>query len=91
MLLGGGVASQWNDPRQDALFFVGYGRTQIDPIALSYYHYERILADLASFGAQIFGMEGGAEDREWGLRMVKGNFLPGQSVEIAHRTYGRLR
>ncbi|HEX6817540.1 MAG TPA: aminoglycoside phosphotransferase family protein [Ktedonobacterales bacterium] len=91
MLLDGGVASEWNDPRQDALFFAGYGPTQIDPIALSYYHYERILADLASFGAQIFGAQGGTEDREWGLGMVKGNFLPGQSIELANRMYEQRR
>jgi spectinomycin phosphotransferase len=90
MLLDGGVAAVWNDPRQDALFFAGYGPTQIDPVALSYYTYERILADLASFGDQIFGAQGGVEDREWGLRMVKGAFLPGQSVAIAHRAYEKL-
>jgi spectinomycin phosphotransferase len=91
MLLGGGVAANWNDPRQDALFFQGYGPVALDPVALSYYHYERIIADLASFGAQIFGgTQGSAEEREWGLRMVQGNFCPGQTVEIAHSRYQQV-
>lgn len=90
ILLGGGVSSNWNDPRQDALFFAGYGPTALDPVALSYYHYERIIADLAAFGDQIFGVEGSTEDREWGLGVVKGNFLPGQAVEIANRRYQQM-
>jgi spectinomycin phosphotransferase len=90
MLLGGGVSPTWNDPRQDAQFFEGYGRTELDPVALSYYTYERIIADLGAFGEQIFNVEGGEEDREWGLRMVKGNFLPGEMVESAHRRYAQI-
>ena len=90
MLLGGGVGSTWNDPRQDALFFEGYGATERDPVALSYYHYERVVAGLAAFGAQGFGMQGSAQDREWGLDMLRGNFLPGKTVEIAHRRYQEL-
>jgi spectinomycin phosphotransferase len=90
MLLGGGVSSAWNDPRQDALYFEGYGPTELDQVALSYDQHERIVADIAAFGAQIFSMQGGAEEREWGLRMERGNCLPGELVEIAHRRYSQL-
>jgi spectinomycin phosphotransferase len=90
MLLGGGVGPLWNDPFQDARFLEGYGPTELDPVALSYYTYERIIADLAAFGEQIFNSRGSEEDREWGLRMVKGNFLPGEVVESAHSRYTQI-
>lgn len=91
MCLGGGVSHVWSDAREEALFYQGYGPTESDPLALAYYRYERIVADLAAYGAQLFGVEGSVEDREVGLRMVMGNFLPDQVVAVAHRTYQRIR
>lgn len=90
MCLGGGVSSVWNDAREEALFYQGYGPTEIDPVALSYYRYERIVADVAAYGAQIFGIQGGEEDREEGLRQLMSQFLPGHVVAVAHSTYERL-
>jgi spectinomycin phosphotransferase len=90
MLLDGGVGPRWNDPQQDALFFAGYGATEMDPVALSYYHYERIVADLATFGRQIWCQEGSVDERTWALRMVLGNFLPGEVVEMAHRRFEHI-
>jgi spectinomycin phosphotransferase len=90
MMLDGGVSPRWNDPEQDALFFAGYGATELDLVALSYYTYERIIADLATFGMQIWDGEGSADERALALRMVQGNFLPGEVVEMAHRRFERI-
>jgi spectinomycin phosphotransferase len=90
MCLDGGVSDVWSDPHEGELFFAGYGTAELDHVALSYYRYERIIADLAAYGEQIFGVQGSAEDREVGLRRVKGNFLPGQTVAVAHRTYQQI-
>jgi spectinomycin phosphotransferase len=90
MFIGGGIGGNWNTPREESLFYEGYGATEIDSAALAYYRYERIVADLAAYGEQIFGVRGSVEDREDGVRKVIGGFAPGQVVEIAHRTYQRL-
>jgi spectinomycin phosphotransferase len=90
MFVGGGVGAVWDTAREEALFYQGYGATQIDPLALSYYRYERIVADLAAYGTQIFEVQGSAEDREVGVKNVKGQFLPNRVVAIAHRTYQQL-
>jgi spectinomycin phosphotransferase len=90
MCLGGGVSEVWSDAREEALFYAGYGPITLDPLALAYYRYERIVADLAAYGEQIFGAHGSLEDREHGLRQVMGQFLPRQVVEVAHRTFTRL-
>lgn len=90
MFVGGGIGGIWNTAREEALFYQGYGPVEIDFFALSYYRYERIVADLAAYGDQIFGAQGSEEDRAWGLSKVIAGFGPGTVVEIAHRTYQRL-
>jgi spectinomycin phosphotransferase len=90
MFVGGGIGGVWNEPQEEAWFYSGYGSPESDPVALSYYRYERIVEDLASYGAQIFGAQGSAEDRENGLRKVIGQYLPHEVVDIAHQTYQRL-
>jgi spectinomycin phosphotransferase len=90
MFFGAGVGAIWDTPREEALFYQGYGPVEIDPDALAYYRYERIVADFASYGEQIFEAQGSEEDRENGVRKVMGQFEPGRVIAIAHRTYQRL-
>jgi spectinomycin phosphotransferase len=90
MFIGGGVGGIWDTAREEALFYQGYGATDIDPVALSYYRYERIVEDLAAYGEQIFEAQGSAEDREHGLVGTIGQFNPGRVVSIAHQTYARV-
>jgi spectinomycin phosphotransferase len=90
MFIGGGVGGIWETTREETLFYQGYGPTEIDLTALAYYRCERIVADLAAYGDEIFNARGSVEDRENGARKVIGGFAPGQVVEIAHRTYQRL-
>lgn len=91
MFVGGGIGAVWNDAHEEALFYQGYGPTEPDPLALAYYRNERIVADLAAYGDQIFEAQGSVQDRELGLRQMMGQFLPDGVVSIAHRTYQQLR
>jgi spectinomycin phosphotransferase len=90
MFFGAGVGAIWDTLREEERFYQGYGRVEIDLVALAYYRYERIVADFASYGMEIFGAQGSVEDRENGVRKVMGQFEPGRVIEIAHRTYRRL-
>jgi spectinomycin phosphotransferase len=99
MFVGGGVAGVWNRDEEAAWFYEGYsqgqspdhnpgyGPTAVDPQALAYYRYERIVEDLAAYGLCIIGRQGSVEDREDGLRRLASIFSPGDVVEMAHRAY----
>lgn len=91
MATGGGVSDAWSDPREERQFYEGYGPVTIDMEALAYYRYERIIADFAAFGEQVFGAQGSAEDREQSVGWFMGQFQPNEVVEVAHKTYERLR
>ena len=86
MLIGGCPA--WSSARQEALFYQGYGPVEIDPTALAYYRYERIIQDIAAFCQQILSPDtkcAGGEDREQSLVYLMSNFLPDHEIEIAYR------
>ena len=86
MFIGGGVGGIWNTPREETLFYKGYGGKDISLTALTYYRYERIVEDVAEFSQQILlTIEGGA-DRERSLRKFNSIFLPNQVLEIAYKT-----
>ena len=87
MFIGGGVGHVWNQPQEEALFYEGYGSKDIDLVALAYYRYERIAKDVLEFCDQMFDATSSAEDREEGLRQMQSQFLPGDVVAIAHRSY----
>jgi spectinomycin phosphotransferase len=84
MSVGGGLFGRWYKPHEEEmLFYDGYGPAKLDPFALAYYRYERIVQDIAAFCQQIFAGEGGGEDREQSLRYVQLNWLPGGTIERA--------
>ena len=87
MFIGGSQGFIGHTPQEEeTLFYQGYGQTQIDPSALAYYRYERIIVDIAIFCEQIFLTPEGGEDREQAFRYLVSNFLPGNTIEIAYRS-----
>lgn len=93
MFAGAGLGGGWHPPdREEALFYQGYGHAEINPVALVYYRYERIVQDIAEYCDQILSTDAaaGAEDRSEGLRQLTSQFMPGQVVEIALRSQRNL-
>jgi spectinomycin phosphotransferase len=91
MFIGGGIGGVWNTEQETKLFYKGYGQTEIDPIALAYYRYERIIEDIAVYCEQIFLTNEGGEDREQSLQYLTSNFLPNSVLEIAYKSDKTLR
>jgi spectinomycin phosphotransferase len=92
MFIGGGQGfAGHNAQEEETLFYRSYGQTQIDPIALAYYRYERIIQDIAAFCEQILLTNEGGEDREQSLRYLTSNFLPNNTIEIAYKSDKTLR
>jgi spectinomycin phosphotransferase len=89
MFIGGGVGGIWNTNQETGWFYDGYGQTEIDLLALSYYRYERIVVDIAEVSERIFSMQGSVEERQKGLGLIN-QFLPNNVVDMAHRTYQQL-
>jgi len=86
MFSGGGQGFRGHTPQEEErLFYQGYGPTQVDPVALAYYRYERILQDIAVYCEQLFLSDEGGEDREQSLRYLASNFLPNGILEITYR------
>jgi spectinomycin phosphotransferase len=87
MFAGGGQFGLRRAPEEEeTLFYRGYGETQIDPIALAYYRYERIVQDIAAYCEQLFLTNEGGLDREQSLRYLESNFVPKGTIEIAYQS-----
>jgi spectinomycin phosphotransferase len=87
MSIGGGLMGNQRTAEEEiALFYQGYGPTQINQAALAYYRYERIIEDLAVECQQILSTSEGGEDRIQALHYLKSNFLPNQTLAIAYRS-----
>ncbi|HET9588754.1 MAG TPA: aminoglycoside phosphotransferase family protein [Anaerolineales bacterium] len=91
MFIGGGIDEIWKSPREEAVFFQGYGETDIDRSALAYYRYERIIEDLVVIGEQLLLSEEGGADRERSYGWFTSNFEPGNTIEIADKTVDLLK
>lgn len=85
MFVGSGLGGSGHTlQEEETLFYQGYGQTQVNPMALAYYRYERIIEDIAVICEQIFLSDGGGEDRIQSLEMLKSNFHPSGTIEIAY-------
>lgn len=92
VFIGGGQGFVGRTAREEEdLFYEGYGRTQIDPTALIYYRYERIVQDIALFSEQILSTEEGGKDRAQAFQYLTSNFLPNGTIEIAYASDKTLR
>ena len=86
MFIGGGIDMIWQSKREEAIFYEGYGETEIHLSPLTYYRYERVIEDLAVTCEQLLLSEEGDADRDRSYGWFKGNFEPGGTIEIAQRT-----
>jgi spectinomycin phosphotransferase len=86
MFIGGGIDDIWKNERQEAMFYEGYGKTEINLPALAYYRYERIIEDLVVICEQLLLTGEGGADRERSLGWFRSNFKPGSTLEIAEKT-----
>jgi spectinomycin phosphotransferase len=92
MFVGSGLGGNGHTlQEEEILFYQGYGQTQVNPIAMAYYRYERIIEDIAVYCEQILLSDEGGEDREQSLEYLKSNFLPNGTIEIAYQSDKTLR
>ena len=71
-------------PADEDAFFEGYGRVDIDPEALIYYRYERVLGDIGESGRRVFEQSDLSElDRAREVDLAEDQFAPGNVLETA--------
>jgi spectinomycin phosphotransferase len=90
MFIGAGVGGIWNDDREGALFYEGYGPANVSAAVLAYYRYDRIVEDIAVTSHEILSKDFSDADREKWARQLERQFLPGNVVEMAQVAYERL-
>jgi spectinomycin phosphotransferase len=81
LLIGG--CSTWKDPTEETWFYQGYGEVEINGMAMTYYRYERLIADIAVISQMIFSSNEGGADRETHLDFFTSIFLPGHELDLA--------
>lgn len=77
--------------KEEELFYQGYGQTGVNPVALAYYRYERIVEDIAVICDQIFSSDTGGADRIRALEMLKSNFRPNGTIELTTQANKRAQ
>jgi spectinomycin phosphotransferase len=90
MFIGGGIDEIWKTKREEAVFYEGYGKAEINLSMLAYYRYERVIQDLAVIGEQLLLTDEGGADRERSLGWFTSNFEVGGTIEIAIKTDNTL-
>ncbi len=86
MFIGGGVGNVWNEPLDENLFYMGYGKTEINWQAMSYYRHERIVEDIAIYSQELLLTTAGGNNRLEMYRHFIAMFEPQGVVDIAFKT-----
>lgn len=86
MFVGGGIGGVWNVDREVELFYRGYGTTRVDPSALAYYRYERIVEDIAVGCDEFLLGTTGDTARAQALTLLQSQFATNGVVETAYRS-----
>lgn len=80
-----GASARWQGRHIKSMFYQGYGKVQVDGMALAYYRCERIIQDIAEFCKLLLSSTDGGSDRQQSLAYFTRQFEPGQEVDIACR------
>jgi spectinomycin phosphotransferase len=72
------------EKRAETLFFQGYGKTDIDPLTMAYYRYERVMEDLVEFAAQVLLRDASDETKQDSVKWFLAQFAPGGTLEAAY-------
>ncbi len=86
MFIGGGVGNVWNQPSEEELFYMGYGKTKINLLALAYYRHERIVEDIAIYSQELLLKTAGSKERSEMYKHFIALFEPQGVVDIAFKT-----
>lgn len=91
MFIGGGIDEIWKSEREEAVFYEGYGKIEINLTALAYYRYDRIINDFSAYCEQLLLTNEGGADREPAYWTFTSNFEPGGTIEIVNATDDHLQ
>lgn len=87
LFIMGSIFGDTSGGRAERLFFEGYGKTEVDMLALAYYRYNWCVEDIDGFAEQIFTTENvGEETKRNSIWWFKSLFAPRNSVELALNT-----
>jgi spectinomycin phosphotransferase len=90
MFIGGGVANVWNKPHEEAFFYKGYGKIEINMTMLTYYRHERIVEDIAEYGQNLLLTTAGENRTEMYQHFIA-MFEPRGVIDIAFKTNEGLK
>ena len=86
-VVGGGISAALVDDDATARFLEGYGETDIDEAALSYYRHAWAVQDIGSYaGRVILDPSASPGQRDDAARILVGLFAPGEIVDLAARS-----
>jgi spectinomycin phosphotransferase len=86
MFVGSGLGGRGHTLEEEvSLFYQGYGQTQVNPVAIAYYRYERIVEDIALFCEQILFSDDGEADRHQALTYLQSNFGSNGTIDVAYQ------
>jgi len=83
-VMGGGIMRKVT-PQEEAWFFEGYGRVEVDRDAIVYYRYERLLEDIGEIGRSVYGDAIPETSREAQVQLLERTFESGAKVESVER------
>lgn len=85
MFIGSGIGAKKRNPaEEEMLFYQGYGQTNINQSAISFYRFERVIQDIGEYCEHIFLSNADKEDRAQSFEYLQSNFIPGGTIERAY-------